>query len=492
MSGKLDEYFPTLRFIPAAWRGIRWLARKTWKASLALLVLLIVAHIALNIYAGYRLEGELEKIRAAGDPLTQREAAPPKVPDAQNAAVVYEQALKHFGPFPKFDEKETPEQRTIRRFIGEFRYDEEPRSTLAEVEPILAKHAEDFRLLRQASLMTACSFPVNWDDLANLDLSHLVLMRLASQYLAAKALVDARHGRSAAALDDFATIVRMAEHVAPEPTLAAQSLRQRSLGFVRRTLPEVLTAAPPSLAQARRFSELLRQVNLIDAYVGGLKGERCRYIFIYNFFRQGGPMILYWARQPEGTKLTHSLPSRAVNALLKPVYQPFLRLDEIWMLQEMQKQIDQAAKGVGPGSGRRYASESDDSGERWLLFGLISRSVLTFASQTMVHRDEALAEFGLMQIALALRTYRAEHSEYPASLSELSTAGWSLPADPFSGQPFIYRREGKGYLVYSIGSDLADSGGLDQKAARRKNLEFSKKGKVYDPTQYDIVFRMPH
>ena len=498
MSGKLDEYFPTLRGIPAAWRGLRWLARKTWKASLALLVLLIIAHIALNIYAGYRLEGELEKIRAAGDPLTLREAAPPKVPNAQNAALVYMQALQHFKT--ERDEKEDPENRTIRRFIGEFRYDEEPRSTLAEVEPILAKHAEDFRLLKQASLMPACSFSVNWEDPVKADLSHLSWMRIAASFLAAKAIADARRGQSAAALEDFAVIVRMANHVAPEPDLVAQLARFRFFHYIHLTLPEVLSAALPNPAKARRFTDLLRQVDLVDPYVGALKGERCRQIFVYNLIRRDGPMTLLWLTQPIGTpQEQRSLPSRALNALLKPLFQPFLKLDEIWLLKAMEEQIGLAPKSYAqlpravqpahPGPGQTEGPV-DEQWDHIPGYAVVARIMMPVFSRAMSRRDETKAELGLTQLALALKSFQLEHGEYPASLSELSAAGWSLPADPFSGQPFVYRREGKGYLLYSIGPDLADSGGLDQKAAIRKTVEFSQKGKFYDETQYDITFRM--
>jgi len=41
-----------------------------------------------------------------------------------------------------------------------------------------------------------------------------------------------------------------------------------------------------------------------------------------------------------------------------------------------------------------------------------------------------------------------------------SRLGWKLPQDPFSGKDFVYKRQGKGFLLYSIGENLKDDGGL--------------------------------
>ena len=40
---------------------------------------------------------------------------------------------------------------------------------------------------------------------------------------------------------------------------------------------------------------------------------------------------------------------------------------------------------------------------------------------------------------------------------------WETPEDPFSGKDFVYRRDDKGYLLYSLGSDLDDDGGKPPK-----------------------------
>jgi len=93
-----ESNFPTFRNTPRnISRGIRWLWRKTWKFSVALLILLIIAHMIINFIAGRRLEAELKKIRDAGAPLTLTEAASPKVPDAENAATYIRKLSRKWG-----------------------------------------------------------------------------------------------------------------------------------------------------------------------------------------------------------------------------------------------------------------------------------------------------------------------------------------------------------------------------------------------------------
>lgn len=64
---------------------------------------------------------------------------------------------------------------------------------------------------------------------------------------------------------------------------------------------------------------------------------------------------------------------------------------------------------------------------------------------------------GLALLAVSLAEYHLVHGEYPAALKDLG-AGPVLQ-DPFSGKEMVYRRQGKGYLVYSLGLNLKDDQG---------------------------------
>ena len=71
-----------------------------------------------------------------------------------------------------------------------------------------------------------------------------------------------------------------------------------------------------------------------------------------------------------------------------------------------------------------------------------------------------MARERLLAAELGLRGYQLEQGHSPARLDELVTNYLStVPRDPFTDQPMIYRRQGTNWLVYSVGPDAVDDGG---------------------------------
>jgi hypothetical protein len=75
---------------------------------------------------------------------------------------------------------------------------------------------------------------------------------------------------------------------------------------------------------------------------------------------------------------------------------------------------------------------------------------------------EAMLEASLLaaRTGLACRLHKSRTGAYPESLEALVPGILKeVPVDPFTGKPFVYRREGKGIIVYSLGSNEKDDGG---------------------------------
>ena len=73
--------------------------------------------------------------------------------------------------------------------------------------------------------------------------------------------------------------------------------------------------------------------------------------------------------------------------------------------------------------------------------------------------DETDARNRLILIALKIRGYRLRHGSLPASLDPLGIDS-SLLIDPYTGGRFLYKPQGADYLLYSVGPDLKDDGGV--------------------------------
>jgi hypothetical protein len=70
------------------------------------------------------------------------------------------------------------------------------------------------------------------------------------------------------------------------------------------------------------------------------------------------------------------------------------------------------------------------------------------------------AKLRLLIADLAVRLHRGEHGSLPADLRELVPRYLpSVPIDPFSGAPIIYRPQGDNFLLYCVGRDGKDDGG---------------------------------
>jgi len=66
----------------------------------------------------------------------------------------------------------------------------------------------------------------------------------------------------------------------------------------------------------------------------------------------------------------------------------------------------------------------------------------------------------LARLSCRLEEYRLAHGQYPDQLDALPDLPPHLNQEVLSEQPFRYQRKGDGYLLYSIGWDQKDNGGV--------------------------------
>jgi hypothetical protein len=94
-------------------------------------------------------------------------------------------------------------------------------------------------------------------------------------------------------------------------------------------------------------------------------------------------------------------------------------------------------------------------------------------AEEKVVRNEAQRRLRRTQVALLC--YRGREGHFPTALAVLSPSALS---DPYTGQPLHYHRTERGFLLYSVGTNLIDDGG---------NAKPAKKGELAP----DIVTTFP-
>ncbi len=85
-----------------------------------------------------------------------------------------------------------------------------------------------------------------------------------------------------------------------------------------------------------------------------------------------------------------------------------------------------------------------------------------YRADEIAYRAKALHEATIS--VLAVRRWQLEKGEYPESLEQLIAGGYlkTLPADPYSDGPLKYAKRGEDFVLYSIGADFEDNGGVHE------------------------------
>ncbi|UCD52227.1 MAG: hypothetical protein JSW27_06220 [Phycisphaerales bacterium] len=76
-------------------------------------------------------------------------------------------------------------------------------------------------------------------------------------------------------------------------------------------------------------------------------------------------------------------------------------------------------------------------------------------------RSRAQVQHEAILAILAVKRYHCATGDYPVALEELVKGGYlgSVPMDPFSDGPLLYRAADEDFLLYSVGRDFIDGGG---------------------------------
>jgi len=408
--------FPTFRAIPAALlKAVRCLGRgwkKSWQYLLAIIIIIAIAYTALDIYATVELNHQLNLIRQKGEPTSIEEIIPPKVPDSKNAAILYKQAVASLkanginvglnGNIPAQLEKD-------------------------KASAFLAKSVKAVDLIRQATAKPHCRFDIDWQHLLVTQYSELGEMRDLTRLLSMQAIYEAETGKNAMALKDVRRLYIMVQQMSGEEFLMG-ALSQRAMEAVaNRALAKVLLTTSMTKEQALNFQASLPMIN-------------------WN-------MILHQALLTERTFI---IKYPAYLNLVKT----WRKLDTAWGLYYWQKIIADAENTPVPVPSD-YGQNLKTQIEKMPRYAFLSKMVLPVYVNTRKNFDWCEVQQREREIAFALTAYHSQYHQYPDTLHEAETFWKStFPLDPYNKKPFHYKKQGNTFLLYSIGVNRKDDGGV--------------------------------
>ncbi len=401
------------------------------------------------------LDRALKEIAARGEPVNTTQLAKPSIPDKDNAALIYQKAFDAMRP-----SEASPDWQFVSDINNEKASLADP-AVAARANRILRHNSAALRLIHQASAMPRCDWRLDWSKGNFISYRPFIRLRNCSRLLGLESRILLYEGRVDEAMKACAANFRLA-NAADERPLIPQLVRFALISMAVKNLSAILRDAQPSAAVCRAFAAEIRNTDLMPSFVRAVKGERALGLWTFNYLRSSPNPRKELMNFASGTE--EGIADRpSVRSTFQK--QPFLirwwlASDELTYLKFMDRFAAEARLPYRTMASFPSVDDAVVRSSHWWRPCIMTMVLVPSYSRINKARDRATAHLGLAQVSLLLKAYRAERSEYPASLAELArSAGYELPIDPFSGKPFAYRREGAGFLLYSWGQNLKDDGG---------------------------------
>ncbi len=410
--------------------------------SATMIVLIVVALISLPYVLRHKVESEIAAIKAQGKPVCTLDLAG-KVPDSENAAVIYEKAFEVVSTPAAKKDIDRPDGLLSRNAVI-------TPSLLADTRKTVGRYHSALDIADTASSRNKCRYHTHWEDgPVGVMFSYLSALNRVNRLALLDAVLSARDGKMEDSIRSLELAYRIGESPKDEPELVCQLTRGRCIYAADSALKMMLNDGNINEAQAKRLFDRLAAVDLHPGFQRAAEGERAKGIDLLDRVRKHGLSVL---EDPSDRKKT-SLPATQQRLWLSQVR---ACADELFMIKYQNTAVANVRLPYRDVKARNLDADTDIP-----AYAMVSR-VRCLNLKFSKTRDMRIAKINGGQILLALMAYKDRYGAYPASISELkSELGWKIPIDPFSGSDFKYSRQGRGFIFYSIGDDLSDDGGKE-------------------------------
>ncbi|HNZ19635.1 MAG TPA: hypothetical protein PLB67_15120 [Candidatus Hydrogenedentes bacterium] len=443
-----------------------------WRWAVAGLVGLAAVYAAVDQVLMKRLAVQLDRLRAAGRPATFAELGVGNLPPAENAAPLYRAAGKNTEAVLSGAREADLRERLVNATTcpRHAQDDDHDYSLLTEAEKQaiageMRAMAPELARVLDARTMPGCEFG-NYASLSGAAASpaavlpDLAVVRSLARNLAYKAVWEAEQGNTEEALTWVAANLRLANDLTGDPLLVTGLVRVAVASIAVDSLERILHERDlPENVPAELYAELdaLRDRKKLAHF---LDGERC-FAAAYtanpqtagNFFTR----VFYYAPGAAGLNEVTSMLAEAVEeedcAKRRELLTPLEKYGANAVPQ-------QGASGPNPLLQKKNVAGPFSGGftAPWNMMVEITAPALVRAAEAF-ERQAAQAE--MARVALAIKAFRRDTGTYPETLDDLAPRYLpELPRDPYSGQDFIYTRDESGFLLYSVGPNGTDDGGL--------------------------------
>ena len=400
--------------------------------------------------------------RQEGIPLSAGQLQRPLPPPSQNAAPLYVKLTKllHDKPLhlPKYAE-------------GMYAFHAYTPQQVAAVRKALASRQDVMTLVHRAADRPQCVFVRDWGKGLDLTFPEYQPMREAARLVETESYLLARDGRYAEAVSNQARGFHIAKHAASDPVLISYLVGNACESITLAGMQSILALAGPNAAvsgQVQRatrsdFAPLPLRVPIVN--------EAAAMEPVFRQLHQGQHQGIHWLDESlqglisgKGIASDPQHSRESVSPVEEKLVSYTIDVQRANYLSDVRRMV--AAADV-PSKERRvvYATPVDASapsardGARTMSFILLPDGQKLDEDDVRLKAREAVT-----LAAAALLAERARTAAYSGGLPQ----GF---LDPFTSKPLLYRREGGGFAVYSVGpTGHFDGGRPGQKVPGQESL----------------------
>ena len=412
------------------------------------IVVLAVIYAVLLIWSTVRLRQAYAALAKDGRPMRMEDISPARVPDEENAALLYEIAILRLRAERGSEANPLEHEGYLSQHLLSGSLDPNGQEELARLLQTTCIE-QALTAVEEGTQRPRCRFDIDYDKGQGTRFPPLSWFSNTTTILCAKAYVQANQGNAVNAWKTMETSLRLAQALRSEPFLVSQDTR---MGLGRRTiatLQRLCQMSPPDLQQMACLDGLLKPFDDDGPWITSLDGERLlgERVFLQTSLRSR----LSWAVSLDDCGDLRGVIQSYVRAI--PVlFKATLQLDHVAYLGWMRQDTEVA---MSP-----YSRQDGEIEKQWInglpWYCPLTRNLRPSFSAYKSNWVRAKAEVRITRVGLAALGYRHAHGSFPENLDALDMKDLG---DPFSGKPLIYRPEGEGVVVYSVGPDQKDDGG---------------------------------
>ena len=473
----LSEFaeFPQRTYRTPNYKGMTYnkgaVTKKKKKSSLPTIITLVVVLAVAGGVGWYFWDKKQKKLKeeaetAARDAAAKAEAARKawtpqtlqelndwyKEPSGENGATFFVQAAdaievanneKSSGSLPFFGKARLPSigspvQTSVKNIVGSF----------------VEKNKKALDALAKGAQCEGSRYPIDLTKGSSTPLPHLSKVKQAAEFAALYVLDQAEDHQGANAGQGVLMALAAGRSLDNEPLLISQLTRAACQAVAVETLEQALNRVAVPEEILKKLQEAFGRAADTEAagtgFNRGLVGERDFGMATFD--------------QPQDQLLKGLYPGNTAPKIDAATQEKiFANLpDQRKYFEETINQLLEARKEAFPARIKADDSVGPRVNEAQSKGYVVTAMMVPSIARVSRAEAASVARLRLGQTAIALQQfYNSNGNKFPDALTELSPKFiGSVPNDPFDGQPLRYRKAGAGFLLYSIGPDLKDDGGV--------------------------------